>query len=137
MHHKNNTLGNEEGHPQGILRDGPSSLKTSLQALNNLLVRERQAITQLRMRHLGDLQQEKIRLLQVLHQKQHAVDDEEKSMIRAIQVNNERNRILLESGLKLVKRLQDNTFRRLALTYAARGRSLHIGAGPRLISRSV
>ena len=114
-----------------------SSLKKSLQTLNDLLIRERQAIIHLRMSQLGDLQREKTQLLKVLHQQEHAVDDEEKLVIRAIQINNERNRALLESGLRLVKRLQDNTFRSLALTYAARGRSLHIGAGPRLLSRSV
>lgn len=114
-----------------------SSLKKSLQALNDLLVRERQAITHLRMNQLGDLQHQKTQLLKVLHQQQTAVDDEEKAVIQAIKTNNERNRVLLESGLTLVKRLQDNTFRRLALTYAARGRSLQIGAGPRVLNRSV
>jgi len=114
-----------------------SSLKQSLQALNNLLIRERQAITHLRMGQLGDIQIEKTQLLKVLHQQESVVDEEEKAVIHMIKANNERNRILLESGLKLVKRLQDNTFRRLALTYAARGRSMHIGVGPRVLNRSV
>jgi flagellar biosynthesis/type III secretory pathway chaperone len=113
-----------------------ASRKTSLLELNDVLVRERQAITHLRISQLGEIQQEKTRLLKELQRQEHAVDDEEKSVIRSIQVNNERNRFLLESGLKLVKRLQDNTFRRLALTYAAQGRSLQIGVGPRLLNRS-
>lgn len=113
------------------------SLKEHLQALNDLLIRERQAITHLRINQLGDIQQEKTRLLKELHQQDDAVDEEEKAVIGAIQINNERNRLLLESGLKLVKRLQDNTFRRLALTYAARGRSMQIGVGPRVFNRSV
>lgn len=108
----------------------------TLHALNDLLVRERLAITHLRMDQLGTIQQEKTQLLKDLHEGQQAVDEAEKSMIRQITVNNERNRVLLESGLKLVKRMQDNTFRRLALTYAAHGRSLQIGAGPRVLNRS-
>lgn len=108
----------------------------TLQALNDLLVRERLAITHLRMDQLGLLQQEKTQLLKALHDGQQTVDEAEKSMIRQITVNNERNRVLLESGLKLVKRMQDNTFRRLALTYAAHGRSLQIGVGPRVLNRS-
>lgn len=114
-----------------------SSLKKSLQALNDLLIRERQAITHLRMEHLGGIQVEKTRLLKVLHNRGTAVDDDEKAVIHMIKTNNERNRVLLESSLKLVKRLQENTFRRLALTYAARGRSMQIGVGPRVLNRSV
>nr|WP_321467329.1 hypothetical protein [uncultured Desulfobulbus sp.] len=114
-----------------------SSLKQSLQALNELLIRERQAITHLRMSQLGDIQFKKTQLLKELHHQDYAVDEEEKAVIQAIKTNNERNRVLLESGLKLVKRLQDNTFRRLALTYAARGRSMQIGVGPRVLNRSV
>ncbi|MDD2467957.1 MAG: hypothetical protein PHI97_28595 [Desulfobulbus sp.] len=114
-----------------------SSLKQNLQALNDLLVRERQAITHLRMGLLDDIQHEKTTLLKVLHQQESAINDDEKTVIKAIKTNNERNRILLESGLKLVKRLQDNTFRRLALTYAARGRSMQIDVGPRLLNRSI
>lgn len=109
----------------------------TLQALNDLLVQERLAITHLRMDQLGSIQQEKTQLLKALHpQQQQAVDEEEQAVIRQITINNERNRALLESGLKLVKRLQDNTFRRLALTYAAHGRSLQIGVGPRMLNRS-
>lgn len=113
------------------------SLKNCLQALNDLLVRERQAITHLRMSQLGDIQYEKTQLIKMLNQQEGSVDDDEKAVIRTIKTNNERNRVLLESGLKLVKRLQDNTFRRLALTYAARGRSMQIGIGPRVLNRSV
>ncbi|MBM9616670.1 hypothetical protein JWJ90_20610 [Desulfobulbus rhabdoformis] len=114
-----------------------STLKKSLQAFNDLLVRERQAITHLRMSQLNELQHEKIELMKVLNQQEDAVDEEEKLVIKAIQTNNERNRMLLESGLKLVKRLQDNAFRSLALTYAAKGRTMNIGVGPRVLSRSV
>lgn len=108
----------------------------TLQALNDLLVRERLAITHLRMDQLGSIQKEKTQLLKALHPQQQAVDEEEQAVIRQITVNNERNRALLESGLKLVKRMQDNTFRHLALTYAAHGRSLQIGVGPRMLNRS-
>ncbi|ADW17996.1 hypothetical protein Despr_1848 [Desulfobulbus propionicus DSM 2032] len=117
--------------------DSGSSLNTFLLALNDLLLRERQAITHLRMAQLDEIQQEKTRLLKLLNRIKQPVDQESTELIGRIQANNERNRRLLESGLKLVRRLQDNVFRRLALTYAAHGRSLQIGAGPRLLSRSV
>lgn len=112
-------------------------LQKNLQALNELLVRERAAITHLQMHKLDALQQEKTRLLLLLQQVEKPVDQECTSLISVIKKNNERNRLLLQSGLKLVRKLQDNVFRRLALTYAAHGRSLNIGDGPRLFSRSV
>lgn len=114
-----------------------SHRKENLIALNNLLVRERQAITHLRMTQLEEMQQEKAHLLKMLRQHATGVDDEEKAMIKAVKTNNERNRLLLESGLKLIKRLQSNIFRTLALTYAAHGRALNIGIGPRMINQSV
>jgi len=114
-----------------------STLKNHLQALNDLLVRERRAITHLKMEQLDQIQLEKIQLLKMLNQAEPVVDDPNAGLIKSIRVNNERNRLLLESGLALVRRLQDNVFRRLALTYAAHGRSLAIGAGPRLLNRSV
>lgn len=117
--------------------NSPSSRKTDLQALNDLLVRERQAITHLRMSQLGEIQQEKTRLLKMLQQRGDTVDDEEKSVITAIKTNNERNRLLLESGLQLIKRLQKTVFRNMALTYAPYGRALNIGVGPRMLNRSV
>ena len=113
------------------------TLNKHLQALNDLLVRERRAITHLKMEQLDQIQQEKIQLLKILRQAEPMVDDPNAGLIKSIKVNNERNRVLLESGLKLVRRLQDNVFRRLALTYAAHGRSLALGAGPRLLNRSV
>jgi hypothetical protein len=113
-----------------------SILKETLQALNDLLVKERQAIIHLQMQRLDEMQQKKTRLLLLLHQADQSVDAESAGLIKSIKTNNERNRILLESGLKLISRLQDNVFRRLTLTYAAHGRSLAIGAGPRLLNRS-
>jgi len=114
-----------------------TALNTHLQALDELLVRERRAITHLRMHQLDEIRQEKIRLLTLLGQAEQVVDNESTALIDCIKKNNHRNRMLLESGLKLIGRLQDNVFRRLALTYAAHGRSLAIGAGPRLLNRSV
>jgi len=111
-------------------------LTTQLQALNELLIRERRAITQLRIDQLEAIQQEKIGLLKLLHQAQPPVDPGCTGLIVQIRTNNERNRHLLQSGLKLIAKLQDNLFRRLALTYAAHGRSFQIGAGPRLHNRS-
>jgi hypothetical protein len=112
------------------------SLNTHLQALDDLLVCERLAITHLRIQQLNKIQQEKTRLLTLFNQAEQVVDNEGIALIDRIKKNNLRNRMLLESGLKLIGRLQDNVFRRLALTYAAHGRSLTIGAGPRLLNRS-
>ena len=114
-----------------------TTLKENLQDLNDLLVRERQAITHLHIHKLEAIQQEKTRLLIRLQQAVQPVDQENTGLINIIKANNERNRLLLQSGLKLIGKLQDNVFRRLALTYAAHGRSLTITAGPRLLSRSI
>lgn len=114
-----------------------TTLKENLQDLNDLLVRERKAITHLQMHKLDAIQQEKTRLLTLLQQAAQPVDRESTGLINTIKTNNERNRLLLQSGLKLIGKLQDNIFRRLALTYAAHGRSLTITAGPRLLSRSI
>jgi hypothetical protein len=114
-----------------------TTLKENLRDLNDLLVRERQAITHLQMHKLDVIQQEKTRLLILLQQAVQPVDRESTGLINTIKTNNERNRLLLQSGLKLIGKLQDNVFRRLALTYAAHGRSLTMAAGPRLLSRSI
>ena len=114
-----------------------STLRENLRALNDLLIRERAAITHLHMHQLDALQQEKTRLLLLLQQAEQPVDRENSGLIGMIKINNERNRLLLQSGLKLIGKLQDNIFRRLALTYAAHGRALTIGAGPRLLNRSI
>jgi hypothetical protein len=114
-----------------------STLRKDLQALSDLLIRERKVIIHLQMQQLDALQDEKIRLLGRLQQAEKPVDQENTGLINTIKANNERNRLLLESGLKLIGKLQDNVFRRLALTYAAQGRSLNIGAGPRILNRSI
>lgn len=113
-----------------------ADLKQNLQALDDLLVRERHAIIHLRVGQMDEIRQDKTQLLKLLHQVEQSVDEESTGLIKRIKVNNERNRMLLESGLQLIGKLQDNVFRRLALTYAAHGRSLSIGAGPRLLNRS-
>lgn len=111
------------------------TLQCNLQALDDLLVRERHAIVYLQVNQLDAIQQDKIRLLKVLQQAEQ-VDAASSTLVKRIKVNNERNRMLLESGLQLIAKLQDNVFRRLALTYAARGRSFTIGAGSRILNRS-
>lgn len=111
------------------------TLRNTLQALDDLLVRERNAIIYLRAGQMDAIQQDKIRLLKVLQQAKQ-VDTASTALIKRIKVNNERNRKLLESGLKLIAKLQDNVIRRLALTYASHGRSLTIGAGSRILNRS-
>lgn len=113
------------------------STHAHLRSLNDLLIRERHAITHLRMEQLARIQEEKTELLKRLHQAEPVVDGQEIAIIAAITLNNERNRMLLESGLKIVSRLQDKIFQRSALTYGARVGSLVIGAGPRLLNRSI
>ncbi|WP_028582667.1 hypothetical protein [Desulfogranum japonicum] len=113
-----------------------TSLQTDLTTLNELLVRERAAITHLQMQTLDGLQQKKAQLLNRLQEYDQPVDEETKKMIQRIQKNNERNRALLKSGLALLAGLQKNVFRKLALTYAAQGKKLHIDNGPRILERS-
>jgi len=112
-------------------------LKDYLQTLNDLLTRERNAITHLRMEKLNTIQQEKSRLLAQLQYVTVPVDQEHNSLIQKIKINNEHNQLLLQSGLKLISKLKENVRRRLTLTYAARGSSLTIGVGPRIFNRSV
>ncbi len=114
-----------------------TTLYAHLNDLNDLLIRERTAITHLQMDTLGRLQEEKIKLMHKLQDQQESVDDRAKDMIQSIQNNNERNRRLLKTGLTIVAGLQQNVFRKLALTYGAGGRSLHIDQSPRVLARSV
>lgn len=113
-----------------------AALAAQLHALNDLLIRERRAISHLRIHQLETIQLEKTALLKLLQQAERPADPKCTDLIGKIMTNNERNRNLLQSGLKLISKLQDNVFRRLALTYAAHGRSLQIGGGPRLLNRS-
>lgn len=115
----------------------PQPLTKHLQALKDLLSRERLAITQLRMHDLTALQQEKTRLLALINAAGTKLDAEGTALAKAIKQSNERNRVLLESGLRLIHQMQENVHRNLALTYAAHGRSLNVGVGPRLLHRSI
>ena len=114
-----------------------SSLTAQLQTLDDLLVQERHAITHLRMHQLDAIQRQKIKVLKRLQETEHIVESETVHLIDSIKRNNERNRVLLASGLQVIGKLQDNIFRHLAITYAAYGRSLNIGLGSRLLNRSV
>lgn len=110
-------------------------LRTQLESLNNLLIQERNAIIGLRMQELEEIRQEKIGLITIIHTMDKAVDDSLDALIEDIRKNNDRNRKLLKSGLKMISKMQDNMFRNMALTYAPRG-ELQIGAGSRVLSRS-
>jgi hypothetical protein len=115
--------------------DQSSTLNSNLQALNDLLIRERVAITNLQMDNLEAVQQEKIGLLKRMQQAEKTPDEKSIGLIDMIRVNNERNRFLLRSGLTMIGKLQDNVFRLLALTYAPHG-ALNIDPGPRILNRN-
>ena len=112
------------------------TLNDNLQALNTLLTQERLAIIHLQMRQLEGIREKKVQLIrQIQEDNDKDVDQKCAELIDDIKRNNDRNRLLLQSGLRVINRLQDNVFRSLALTYAPKG-ILHIRAGARIFSRS-
>ncbi|MBV5328540.1 MAG: hypothetical protein JZU65_13045 [Chlorobium sp.] len=113
-----------------------STLNKNLQTLNSLLMKERMAIIHLQMSRLEGIRQEKIAVLKLMHQDEKVIDQECAALIDKIKINNDRNRILLQSGLRLINRMQANVFRRLALTYAPEG-MLNIRTGSRIFNRRV
>ena len=112
-----------------------AELTKYLRMLNDILVRERNAITQLQMHRLANLQQEKTTILKKIAESEKCVDQDCLELAAKIQENNKRNRWLLRSSLDLVDKLQQNVHRRLALTYAPHGRSLEIDTGPRIMDQ--
>lgn len=120
-----------------------TSTLIQLQKFNDLLLRERIAITTLQMDRLSELQQEKTALLATISQSSQAgeageaADAQCRELAARIKANNLRNGWLLRSGLKLVGRLQALTRRKLAVTYTAHGRALQIEAGPKVFTRRV
>jgi hypothetical protein len=112
-----------------------AGLDKHLRMLNELLVKERNAITQLQMQRLATIQREKTAILKKVAESEKCADPECLEMAARIQENNRRNRWLLRSGLHLIDKLQQDVHRRLALTYAPHGRALHIDAGPRILNQ--
>ncbi len=112
-----------------------SELFKHLQMLNDLLVRERNAITHLQMNRLATIQQEKTAILKKVAESGKCSDPECLKLATKVQTNNQHNRWLLESSLQLVDKLQQDVHRRMAITYAPHGRSLHIDTGPRIMNR--
>lgn len=117
-----------------------TSMLLQLQKLNDLLLRERIAISNLQMDRLSELQQDKTALLATISQSSQsgeAADAQCRELAARVKANNLRNGWLLRSGLKLVGRLQALTRRKLAVTYTAHGRALQIEAGPKVFTRRV
>jgi flagellar biosynthesis/type III secretory pathway chaperone len=112
-----------------------TTLRKELQALNDLLIRERIAITNMQMDLLGEIQQNKTSLLLHIQQLDEPADHECRELAKQVQANNKRNGWLLRSGLKLIARMKTLTQRKLAVTYTAHGRSLNIDTGPKIIAR--
>lgn len=112
-----------------------TTLRKQLEILNDLLIRERIAITNLQMDQLRNMQQDKTALLLAIGQIEETADAECRELARSVQANNKRNGWLLRSGLKLVARMQTLTRRKLVLTYTAHGRSLNIDGGPKILTR--
>lgn len=106
-----------------------------LHTLNDLITRERIAITKLQMTRLSELQDEKTRLLQALHENDDEMTDDCRLFAAQVRQNNRRNAWILRTGLQLISKLQNNVERRLALTYAPGGRKLRIDDAPRILDR--
>ena len=106
-----------------------------LRMLNELLIKERNAIIRLQMRRLAAIQQEKTAILKKIADSEKCNDAECLELAAKVQANNQHNRWLLKSSLQLVEKLQQDVRRRLALTYAPHGRSLHIDTGPRIMNQ--
>lgn len=111
------------------------TLRDNLQSLNTLLIQERLAIIHLQMRQLEGIREKKVQLIKEIQDNDKNIDQKCAELIEEIKRNNDRNRLLLQSGLRVINRLQDNVFRSLALTYAPKG-ILHIRSGARMFSRS-
>lgn len=114
-----------------------TELFSRLNELNELLRRERLAITHLQMDRLRDIQEQKTTLLAAIHPLSHLLDDTCRELAETVQANNRRNGWLLRSGLKLVGRLQTFSRRKLPLTYTAQAQSLQIDEGPKVYARRV
>ncbi len=110
-------------------------LKKYLRILNELLIKERKAITTLEMHRLANIQQEKTTILKKVAESEKCDDQDCLELAVKVQANNQRNRWLLQSGLRLVNTLQQGVYRRLALTYAPHGRSVQIDSGPRIVNQ--
>ncbi len=112
-----------------------TTLLKELTALNDLLIRERIAITNMQMGLLAEIQHNKTTLLLHIQQLDEPADTECIKLAEIVQANNKRNGWLLRSGLKLVARMKILTQRKLALTYTPHGRSLNIDTGPKIIAQ--
>jgi flagellar biosynthesis/type III secretory pathway chaperone len=112
-----------------------TTLKNELRALNDLLIRERIAITNMQMGLLEEIQQNKTAFLLRIQQLDEPADAECQELAKNVQANNKRNGWLLRSGLKLVARMKILTQRKLALTYTPHGRSLNVDTGPKIIAQ--
>lgn len=112
-----------------------AELDKHLRMLNELLVRERNAITQLQMHRLAAIQQEKTTILKKIAESEKCAGPECLELAASIQENNRRNRWLLQSSLHMVDKLQQDVHRRLVLTYAPHGRALHVDTGPKILNQ--
>lgn len=111
------------------------TLVMKLQQLNELLIEERVAITQLRLEHLKRLQQKKATLLYSISEDESEVDETTQEIAKRIRRNNKRNSWLLRHGLKVVERLRSMNLAKQTLTYNPGGKSLNFDGSPRLLTR--
>lgn len=112
-----------------------STILKNLQSLNDLLIKERVAITKLDMNRLKVLQQEKTALLYLIREDGTELDEECLTITTKIRKSNKRNSWLLRHGLKVVKKLRSINLTKQTLTYNPHGTSLNFDGGPRLLTR--
>lgn len=108
-------------------------LKKYLDALDNLISRERTAIICLQMKRLERIQLEKKTLLLLMEQVERTMDQESLELAIKIKKNNKRNELLLQSGLTLIGGLQKKINQRRSYTYSVRGNSVNRGIDPRIV----
>lgn len=110
-------------------------LQVTLKKLKTLLQREHSAIIHLRMRELADIQHQKIKLLKTIDQADKTSVDTCHQLIGNINLKNQRNGRLLNSGLRLIHVMQHNNAKRRPFTYARQGRCLNVDMKSTIISR--
>lgn len=114
-----------------------SDLIADLKTLNELLVKERVAITRQEVHRLIALQQEKGELLEKLSAGKAERESGAAEILRLIRKNIRRNRFLLNSGARLFAGMQEKLIQSLSCCYSHNGSVLATIVDPKILRRSV
>lgn len=113
------------------------TLQDILPALNDMLLRERVAITLLDLEALTKVQEEKGALLAAFQEIRLEGCPSLEPLVSEVQSNNERNQHLLRSSMKLFGRMRERLLSRMAPTYKASGAGALPTRKARLLAGSV